>query len=230
MSPLIEAIGLEKTYADGTRALRSASFVVEEGEFVAIMGPSGSGKSTLLHILGFLDPETAGTYRFQGRVLADMDAEELARVRNEDLGFVFQQFNLLPHASVFDNVCLPLYYSKLPRKEWRARAGHAIESVGLSHRASHEAYMLSGGEKQRVAIARALINNPRLIFADEPTGNLDSAAGMAILDILTGLHRDGRTIILITHDSDIAAHAKRMIVLRDGNIERDSGAEHLTQP
>jgi putative ABC transport system ATP-binding protein len=221
MNPLIDAVDLAKTYPDGTQALRSARFSISPGEFVAIMGPSGSGKSTLLHILGFLDPQTAGTYRFKGRTVQEMSSDEVARVRNEDLGFVFQQFNLLPRESVLKNVYLPLYYSEVPRREWRTRAEKALEAVGLSHRLEHEAYMLSGGEKQRVAIARALINNPELIFADEPTGNLDSAAGRAVMEILSRLHGEGRTIVLITHDEEIARHAKRMLVIRDGALVQD---------
>jgi putative ABC transport system ATP-binding protein len=222
MQSIIEAIDLAKTYGDGTMALRSASFSIVEGEFVAIMGPSGSGKSTLLHILGFLDPQTKGTYRFNGRTIQEMSHEELARVRNEDLGFVFQQFNLLPRETVLENVYLPLYYSVVPKREWRTRAMKAVEQVGLSHRIDHQAYMLSGGEKQRVAIARALINDPKLIFADEPTGNLDSASGSAVMDIVAKLHTEGHTIVLITHDEDIARHAKRMLVIRDGVLVKDT--------
>jgi putative ABC transport system ATP-binding protein len=228
MNPLIEASGLTKTYADGTHALRGATFSIEEGEFVAIMGPSGSGKSTLLHILGFLDPQTSGTYRFKGRTLGEMSHDEIARVRNEELGFVFQQFNLLPRESVFNNVVLPLYYSDTPRSLWRERATQVIEEVGLSHRIDHDAFMLSGGEKQRVAIARALINDPTLIFADEPTGNLDSASGQAVLAMLKDLHAKGHTIILITHDMDIAQQAKRMLYIRDGMLESDTQIDHAT--
>ena len=190
MPPLIEATDLAKIYADGTQALRSASFSIAKGEFVAIMGPSGSGKSTLLHILGFLDPQSSGTYRFNGKTLGDMSSDEIARVRNEDMGFVFQQFNLLPRETVLENVYLPLYYSDVPKRMWRERARLAIEQVGLAHRIDHEAYMLSGGEKQRVAIARPLINDPALVFADEPTGNLDSASGAGVMEILAKLHAD----------------------------------------
>ncbi len=214
--PLIEAQGLAKTYGDGTVALREASFTVGEGEFVAIMGPSGSGKSTLLHILGLLDQQTAGTYRFRGRVSSDLSSDELAHVRNTDIGFVFQQFNLLPHHSVLENVYLPLYYSSVPRGEWRERAGRAVERVGLAHRADHEAYVLSGGEQQRVAIARALINAPKLICADEPTGNLDSASGTSVMEVIQTLHTLGHTILLITHDERIAAYAARHLEVRDG--------------
>jgi putative ABC transport system ATP-binding protein len=218
MAHLIEAVHLKKTYPDGTPALQEATFSITSGEFVAIMGPSGSGKSTLLHILGFLDPQTSGTYRFKGRTLDELSQEEVARVRNEELGFVFQQFNLLPRETVLKNVYLPLYYSHVSKSEWEGRATKAIEAVGLAERMHHEAYMLSGGEKQRVAIARALINNPELIFADEPTGNLDSVAGTIVMDILTKLHAEGHTIVLITHDEGIARYAKRMIVVRDGMV------------
>jgi putative ABC transport system ATP-binding protein len=222
MNPLIEAIDLKKTYHDGTQALRGTSFVINKGEFVAIMGPSGSGKSTLLHILGFLDPQTSGTYKFNGKRLDEMSQKELARVRNEDLGFVFQQFNLMPRQTVIENIYMPLYYSSVPKKEWRERAEKAITQVGLTHRVDHEAFMLSGGEKQRVAIARALINNPKLIFADEPTGNLDSKSGNDVLEILKSLYEEGHTIVLITHDKGIAGHAKRMLFIRDGLLESDT--------
>lgn len=220
--PLIEAVDLAKEYSDGTKALCNASFTIQKGEFVAIMGPSGSGKSTLLHILGFLDPQTSGTYRFRGRTAEEMSQSELAKVRNEDLGFVFQQFNLLPRQTVLENVYLPLYYSRVPKREWHKRAEAAAEHVGLSHRLNHEAYVLSGGEKQRVAIARALINNPTLIFADEPTGNLDSTSGDAIMKILAALHAKGHTVILITHDKHIAEHAKRMLFIKDGCLVSDT--------
>jgi putative ABC transport system ATP-binding protein len=186
------------------------------------MGPSGSGKSTLLHILGFLDPQTSGTYRFNGKRLEDLSTKELARVRNEDLGFVFQQFNLMPRQTVLENIYLPLYYSSVPKKEWKARAEKAVEQVGLTHRFDHEAFMLSGGEKQRVAIARALINNPKLIFADEPTGNLDSKSGHDVIEILKKLHKEGHTIVLITHDQNIADHAERVLFVRDGRLESDT--------
>ena len=224
MTPLIEAVDLRKTYRDGTEALRNATFTINEGEFVAIMGPSGSGKSTLLHILGFLDPQTSGTYKYRGLTVDQMQPDELARIRNEELGFVFQQFNLLAHSSVLENVYLPLYYSDVPKRDWHKRAEKAVEQVGLSHRINHEAYMLSGGEKQRAAIARALINNPKLIFADEPTGNLDSASGGAVLDILETLHAAGHTVVLITHDQQGAARAKRMLVVKDGQVTSDSHA------
>lgn len=220
-SPLIETEHLAKVYTDGTEALRDASITVTRGEFVAITGPSGSGKSTLLHILGFLDPPTGGTYRYNGVPSTELLAT-LARVRNEQIGFVFQQFNLLPRESVCDNVYMPLYYSEVSRSMWTEKAERAVASVGLTHRLHAQAYTLSGGEKQRVAIARALINDPALILADEPTGNLDSVAGKAIMDILTRLHAEGRTIVLITHDPGIAAYAQRTIVVRDGRVAYDS--------
>lgn len=222
MNPLIEAVNLTKIYTDGTNALHGVSFVISKGEFVAIMGPSGSGKSTLLHILGFLDPQTSGTYKFNGKRLEDLSPKELARVRNEELGFVFQQFNLMPRQTVLENIYMPLYYSSVPKKEWRARAEKAVEQVGLAHRFDHQAFMLSGGEKQRVAIARALINNPKLIFADEPTGNLDSKSGSDVLEILKKLYTEGHTIVLITHDPKIADHAERMLYIHDGLLESDT--------
>jgi putative ABC transport system ATP-binding protein len=222
MTPLIEAVDLTKTYGDGTQALRGASFIIQEGEFVAVMGASGSGKSTLLHILGFLDPQSSGTYRFRGKRMQDMSNDELARVRNEELGFVFQQFNLLPRRTVLENVYLPLYYSDVPKHDWRERAAIAIDRVGLSHRTEHQAYQLSGGEKQRVAIARALINKPKLIFADEPTGNLDSKSGQGVMVLLQELYDAGHTIILITHDQEIADHAKRTLLIHDGKVVSDT--------
>lgn len=220
-SMLIQVEHLQKTYADGTQALREATFSIDAGEFVTIMGPSGSGKSTLLHVLGFLDRETSGTYRFAGRTWDELGPEGLATLRNNDIGFVFQQFNLLPRESVVENIYLPLYYSSVPSREWRPRAEAAAEAVGLAHRLEYDTYLLSGGEKQRVAIARALINDPKVIFADEPTGNLDSAAGSAVMDILSGLHAKGHTIILITHDDEIAQFAKRRLTIRDGRLASD---------
>lgn len=219
---LIAVTHLAKQYPDGTQALRDASFSIEPGEFVAIMGPSGSGKSTLLHILGFLDPQTSGEYRFQERLSTDIAPRELARLRNEELGFVFQQFNLLPRESVFDNVVMPLYYTDVAERLWKDRANRAIHAVGLAHRRDHDAFMLSGGEKQRVAIARALINEPSVIFADEPTGNLDSASGEQVMEILTGLNTAGNTIVLITHDEEIAKRSRRILTIRDGRLIRDT--------
>lgn len=225
-TPLIDTEHLAKVYTDGTEALSDASITIVRGEFVAIIGPSGSGKSTLLHILGFLDPPTSGMYRYNGVLSTELGAT-LARVRNEQIGFVFQQFNLLPQESVRDNVYMPLYYSGVPRSAWTKKAERAVASVGLTHRLHARAYTLSGGEKQRVAIARALINDPALILADEPTGNLDSVAGKAVMDILARLHAEGRTIVLITHDLGIAAHAQRTIVVRDGRVVQDESSRPL---
>lgn len=218
---LISVTGLGKTYPDGTQALSDVSFAIDEGEFVAIMGPSGSGKSTLLHIIGFLDTHTAGTYAFSGRTFEQFSPNEVAEVRNRDMGFVFQAFNLLPRTSVFENVIMPLYYSDIPEAKWRASAEAAIDAVGLSHRIDHESHLLSGGEKQRVAIARALITAPRVIFADEPTGNLDTKAGEAVMDILTHLNAAGHTIIVITHEPDIARRTRRVLTIKDGLLIGD---------
>lgn len=223
--PLLELKNLEKTYATGdvkTPALRGVSFDVNEGEFAAIIGPSGSGKSTLLHVLGFLDRHTAGEYLFEGKSIDDYSDEELAKIRNEKMGFVFQSFNLLPKTSVLENIKLPLLYSHVKESLWDELALKAIESVGLSHRVHHEPSQLSGGEQQRAAIARALVNNPQVIFADEPTGNLDSKSGQKVMEILQALNEEKKhTIILITHETYTAQRAKRIISLRDGKIESD---------
>ena len=223
--PLIEADKLEKVYRDGeteTPALRGVSFSISEGEFVAIMGPSGSGKSTLLHILGFLDRHSGGEYRFDGKTMDDFSEAELAHVRNKKMGFVFQSFNLLARTSVLENVKLPLLYSYVKESLWEELAMKAIRSVELTHRINHEPSHLSGGEKQRAAIARALVNNPQVIFADEPTGNLDSKSGEIIMDTLQQLNEgEGHTIILITHETYTAQHTRRIIRIRDGKIEED---------
>ncbi|MBI1998734.1 MAG: ABC transporter ATP-binding protein [Parcubacteria group bacterium] len=218
---LLEIKDLERTFSDETRALRGVSFSIAEGEFVAIMGPSGSGKSTLLHILGLLDKETGGEYRFDGTRIKDLGTNEEARLRNTEMGFVFQMFHLLARASVRENVKLPLLYSSVPESEWDARADEAISAVGLSHRARQDASRLSGGEKQRVAIARALVTRPRVIFADEPTGNLDSASGAAIMAILAKLNNGGKTIILITHETYTAEYAERILHMKDGTLVLD---------
>lgn len=228
MPALIEAHSLTKIYQNGgveTLALKNVSFTIERGEFVAVMGPSGSGKSTLLHLLGFLDTTTDGAYRLGGKDATAFSAEELAKLRNQTFGFVFQAFNLLPKATVFENVRLPLLYSHTPEREWGERVRLAIESVGLAHRAEYEANKLSGGEKQRVAIARALINNPSVIFADEPTGNLDSKSGGQVMEILSSLNAKGHTIILVTHETYTAEHANRIIQLKDGRVESDTRVE-----
>lgn len=222
---LIEIKNLGKVYKIDeveTHALRDVSFNVKRGEFIAIIGPSGSGKSTLLHLLGFLDRPTSGVYKFEGKSILEYSEKELAQVRNKKIGFVFQSFNLLPRTSVLENVKLPLMYSNVPEKEWDSRALKAIEAVGLSHRKFHDPARLSGGERQRTAIARALINEPEIIFADEPTGNLDTKTGEAIMEIFENLNRKmGHTLILITHEKEIADYADRIIKVKDGEIEYD---------
>lgn len=222
---LIEVNSLSKIYGtDGmeTAALRDINFSIKKGEFVSIMGPSGSGKSTLLHILGFLDRSTHGTYRFNGKTIDDFSDDELAHLRNKELGFVFQSFFLLSRTNVLENVKLPLIYSEVPESEWENRALKAIEAVGLSHRLFHESEKLSGGERQRVAIARALVNEPSVIFADEPTGNLDSKSGQMVMDTIQSLNQEkGITIILITHETSTAEHAERIIKVKDGTVESD---------
>lgn len=221
---LLEVKNLTKVYGNEvvTKALDGVTLKIEEGEFVAIMGPSGSGKSTLLHILGFLDKPTEGEYFYKGKPVNAYSDEEMSKLRNRDIGFVFQSFNLLPRTSVFENVKLPLYYSDIPEKKWNELTEKAVESVGLSARARHQTSELSGGEQQRAAIARALVNNPRIIFADEPTGNLDSKSGQVVVDLLQNLQqKSGRTIVLITHETITAEHAKRIIRLSDGKVESD---------
>jgi putative ABC transport system ATP-binding protein len=228
--PLISVKNLEKVYRDegiATPALRDVSFDIEKGSFVAIMGPSGSGKSTLLHILGFLDRQTGGTYRFDGKTIEDYSEEELAHVRNKKMGFVFQTFNLLGRVSVLENVKLPLLYSDTPEPQWNELALKAIESVGLSHRLKHDPSQLSGGERQRVAIARALVLDPEVIFADEPTGNLDSKSGQLVMDTIQHLNeKHHHTIILITHETYTAEHAERILRVHDGAIVSDSIVNH----
>jgi len=222
---LIRVEELRKVYsAEGveTVALDGISFGIKKGEFAAIMGPSGSGKSTLLHILGFLDRPSGGKYYFDGREMGAYGEEEMAAVRNRQLGFVFQSFNLLARTSVLDNVKLPLLYSGTPESDWEARAKEAIDAVGLSHRLHHSPAQLSGGEKQRAAIARALVNRPEVIFADEPTGNLDSKSGQLVMETIQELNeKSGHTIILITHETYTAEMAKRIIRLRDGRLVSD---------
>lgn len=215
---------LEKIYQDEgakTVALDQVSFAIDSGEFVAIMGPSGSGKSTLLHILGFLDTPTSGSYYFDGKKSSEYSPEEVAYVRNKKMGFIFQAFNLLAKTTVLENVKLPFLYSDVPEPEWDSRAIKAIETVGLAHRLNHEPAELSGGEKQRVAIARALVTDPQIIFADEPTGNLDSKSGRSVMAAIQALNDQGRTIVLITHETSTAEHAKRILHVEDGRIGRD---------
>ncbi|MFH1173065.1 MAG: ABC transporter ATP-binding protein [bacterium] len=220
--PLIKVANLKKDYVNEeveTKVLHGLDFEIKHGEFTAIMGPSGSGKSTLMHILGFLDTPTSGHYYFKGQDVSGFDDNELAKIRNEEVGFVFQAFNLLPKTSVYDNVKLPLLYSQ--KKNHDQLIKKAITEVGLSHRSGNFSNQLSGGEKQRVAIARALVTEPSIIFADEPTGNLDSKSGQAVMEVLERLNDLGHTIILVTHEQDTAKHAKRIIQLRDGLIVKD---------
>jgi len=225
--PIIEVRKLEKIYRDEieTVALRGLDFSIEKGEFISIMGPSGSGKSTLLHILGFLDRLTGGNYLFEGKSMNDYSDEELAMVRNKKMGFIFQAFNLLPRTSVLENVKLPLLYSDVKESLWNEMALKAIDSVGMAHRINYEPAHLSGGEKQRIAIARALVNDPSVIFADEPTGNLDSKSGGQVMEILEKLQTEGRTVILVTHETYTAEYAHRLIKIKDGLIEVDRVVE-----
>jgi putative ABC transport system ATP-binding protein len=220
---LIELKNIVKNYDNGgviTRVLHDINLSVEEGEFIAIMGPSGSGKSTLMHTIGFLDRPTSGDYYFDGENTKDFNDDELAHIRNERIGFVFQSFNLLPRTTVLDNVILPLSYSKDKRSHER-KAKAALEAVGLGERLHYMSNQISGGQKQRVAIARALVCDPKVIFADEPTGNLDSKSGSTVMHILEDLNNEGRTIILVTHDTNVALHANRIVTIRDGEIVSD---------
>lgn len=219
---LIKVSNLTKDYVNEdvvTSVLHGVSFRIDSGEFVAIMGPSGSGKSTLMHILGFLDRASGGYYEFEGKDTKDFSDPYLAQLRNERVGFVFQSFNLLARTTVLDNVKLPLIYSKKKNHDELARK--ALEAVGMSHRLGYFTNQISGGEKQRCAIARALVNDPAVIFADEPTGNLDSKSGNTVMEILQSLNNQGRTIILVTHEMDTANHAQRIIRVRDGAIVGD---------
>jgi putative ABC transport system ATP-binding protein len=222
--PLIKLVDIKKDYVNDevvTNVLRGVTFEIDEGEFVAIMGPSGSGKSTLMHILSFLDRPTGGTYEFESRSVFDYSDDELAILRNKKVGFVFQSYNLLPKTSVLENVKLPLTYSGISAKEMDDRAKEAVKAVGLYHRLDHLSNQLSGGEQQRVAIARALVNNPKVIFADEPTGNLDSKSGTQVMAILERLNEENHSIILVTHEQDTADHAQRIIKVRDGMVLSD---------
>jgi putative ABC transport system ATP-binding protein len=223
--PLIEIKNLSKSYEnDGvvTPVLFDINLKIEKGEFVAIMGPSGSGKSTLMHILGFLDAQTSGQFLFQGEPTMSMNDDALARIRATRVSFVFQAFNLLPRTTVLQNVLLPLvYHPTIPESQRMERALKAIAAVGLTERKDYLSSQLSGGQKQRVAIARSLVTDPEVIFADEPTGNLDSASGVAVMEALQKLNESGHTIILVTHESTTAAHARRIIRIRDGRIESD---------
>lgn len=222
MTDVIRVVDLKKQYEnDGivTPVLHGVNFTIQKGEFVAIMGPSGSGKSTLMHILGFLDGLTSGKYFFEGKDVSTLDEDDLARMRGEKVGFIFQAFNLLPKTSVLENVKLPLLYSNIPMSLRDTLAKNAIESVGIAHRIQNLSNQLSGGERQRVAIARALIRTPSVIFADEPTGNLDSKSGLQVMELLERLNVDhGHTIILVTHETYTSQHAQRILRMKDGCI------------
>jgi putative ABC transport system ATP-binding protein len=221
---VIEVSNITKDYSLGTQtveALRGVSFGIEQGEFIAIMGPSGSGKSTLMNIIGCLDSPTSGTYHLNQQEVSTLNGDELAGIRNKEIGFVFQTFHLLARNSALDNVMLPLKYAGVGKADQLNRAKDTLSQVGLESRMNHQPSELSGGQQQRVAIARALVNNPSILFADEPTGNLDSQTGYEVMQLFHNLHKQGQTIILITHENEIAAKAQRTIFIKDGLIESD---------
>ena len=225
---LLEIKGVSRTYTGegtATEALKKTSLTITKGSFIAIMGPSGSGKSTLLHILGLLDRPTSGQYIFDGQDTSNLSDDELSKVRNQKMGFVFQSYYLLPRTSVLDNVVLPLQYSDVPSPEYADRAIQALKAVNMEHRLKHTQGQLSGGERQRVAIARALVNNPQVIFADEPTGNLDSTTGKVVMETIDQLHQQGHTIILVTHETPTAKYAQRIIQLHDGEVVSDESTK-----
>ncbi len=229
MEDLIKVENLCKTYVNSgveTRAVCGISFSVKKGEFVSIMGPSGSGKSTLMHLLGFLDRPTEGEYFFKGENTKNFSDNQLAELRNREIGFVFQTFNLLPRTKVFENVELPLLYDEKIKGNNKEKIDKALESVGMMHRRNYFSNQISGGEKQRVAIARALVNDPEIIFADEPTGNLDSKSGVQVMKILQDLNDQGKTVILVTHETFTAEHAKRIVRMVDGKIISDNPIEN----
>jgi putative ABC transport system ATP-binding protein len=220
--------GLEREYQMGSeivRALRGVNLAIRRNEYVAIMGPSGSGKSTFMNMIGCLDTPSKGEYWLNGQQVSTLSDDALARVRNKEIGFVFQTFNLLPRATALQNVELPLVYAGMPAKERRERAAHALSQVQLAERMGHKPNELSGGQRQRVAIARALVNNPSILLADEPTGNLDSTTSEEIMRVFEGLANSGQTVIMVTHEPDIAAHARRVVILRDGVISSDEAGE-----
>lgn len=230
MNPIISVKSLKKTYIMGTEkvhALKSITLDIKKNEYVALMGPSGSGKSTLMNLLGCLDTPTSGDYVLNGTNVSMMDDGDLAEARNKEIGFVFQTFNLLPRLSSLDNVALPLVYAGFSKSERSDKAADSLEAVGLGDRMDHKPNELSGGQRQRVAIARALVNNPAIILADEPTGNLDTKTSIEIMEIFEKLHQAGNTIIVVTHEPDIAQHAHRIIRLRDGLVEKDERNENI---
>jgi putative ABC transport system ATP-binding protein len=226
--PLVELEGVTKTYRMGdveVQALRGVSLTIEQGEFTAIMGASGSGKSTLMNVLGCLDQPTSGRYLLEGQDVSRLSTERLAEIRNRTIGFVFQSFNLLSRTSALENVELPLLYSGVPAAERHARASEALQQVGLADRTDHLPNQMSGGQQQRVAIARALVNRPRVILADEPTGNLDSRTSVEVMSLFQDLGRGGITVVLVTHEPDIAQYASRVLVMRDGHVLSDTRRE-----
>ena len=230
--PVIRADGIRKIYKMGdniVQALKGLDVSIEQGEFVAVMGPSGSGKSTFMNLAGCLDQPTEGRLWLNGEDVSELNAEQLAKIRNKYIGFVFQQFNLLPRTTAIDNVSLPLLYSDVPEKEWAKRAAARLELVGLGTRMDHHPSQLSGGQQQRVAIARALINDPLLLLADEPTGALDTQTGEEIMQLFTELNNEGKTIVLVTHEPEIAAFAKRRLSFRDGELVSDERNETVGQ-
>lgn len=222
---MIDVQRLCKSYGQGESrvdALQDVTLRIKENEFVAIMGTSGSGKSTLMNILGCLDSPTSGSYRLNQQLIDQIDDISLSKLRNQKIGFIFQTFHLLPRLSALDNVCLPLRYREIDMKEAKAKGLELLSKVGLAHRAEHKPFEMSGGQRQRVAIARALVNQPEVIFADEPTGNLDSKTSLEIMDLLTSLHQQGQTIVMVTHEEDIAQYAERIIRMKDGKIIEDT--------
>ena len=228
---LVELSNIGKHYSNGyteIRALDGVDLLIEKGEFLSILGPSGSGKSTLMNMLGCLDKPTEGVYQLDGKNVAALSADELAGIRNQKIGFVFQSFNLLEYASALDNVALPLVYSGIKAKERRKRAAALLEQVGLGDRLDHKPNQLSGGQKQRVAIARALVNDPQIILADEPTGALDSKSGAEIEALFNQLHAEGRTLIIVTHDNSLAERTKRIVTIKDGKVLSDRQGLHCS--
>lgn len=233
MNDVIDLKDIVKNYMIGSvvvNALRSVSLAIKRNEYVAIMGPSGSGKSTLMNIIGCLDTPTSGQYLLNNKDASKMEDNQLAEIRNKEIGFVFQTFNLLPRYSALENVMLPLIYAGISKQERMERGKEVLESVGLSNRMTHKPNELSGGQRQRVAVARALINKPSIILADEPTGNLDSKTSVDIMNLFAEIHKKGNSVVLVTHEEDIARHAHRIIRLRDGHIESDSPNEHIIIP